>query len=244
MKNFLKVNFCFNKEEIYKNIKDYLNNNQVEYICAANANTVTVANNDEMFRTIVNNSGFNICDGSQIALFYNLFNNEKIKSYPGPDFFIDYISKKEFKSLFLGSTEEIHLGLKKNLKKFNEKIDEMPFMTLPFLDINEFDYKAIANKINNENVDLIWVSLGAPKQEIFMSKIKPFLTRGVMIGVGAAFTFYGSEKQKRAPIIFRKLKIEWLHRIVTTRSFPKRFRNQLFYMPQLLLKDLFKRLFK
>lgn len=244
MKEFLNVNFTFNKREIYELVKANLSNNEVIYVCAANANTVTVANNDLIFQKVVNNSGFNICDGSLIAMCYNLFNKTKVVSYPGPDFFIDYLSKKEFKSLFIGSTEIVLKELKINLLTYDEKIEDMTFMTLPFLDIEDFDYKDIADKINDQNIDFIWVSLGAPKQEVFMSKLKPYLKRGIMVGVGAAFTFYGSKDQKRAPSIYRRLKIEWLHRIITTRSFPKRFQRQLYYMPQLLIKELFRRLFR
>jgi N-acetylglucosaminyldiphosphoundecaprenol N-acetyl-beta-D-mannosaminyltransferase len=58
------------------------------------------------------------------------------------------------------------------------------------MQIEEFDYKYIAKEINAIKPDIIWVSLGAPKQEIFMSKIAPYLDQGLMFGIGAAFNFY------------------------------------------------------
>ena len=61
---------------------------------------------------------------------------------------------------------------------------------LPFVSVDEFDYELIAKKVNEEKPDIIWVSLGAPKQEIFMSKLLPFLQQGVMFGIGAAFNYY------------------------------------------------------
>ena len=61
--------------------------------------------------------------------------------------------------------------------------------------------------------DIIWVALGAPKQEIFMSKLKPFLKRGVMIAVGAAFKFYSGLEEKRAPEWMVKHHLEFVYRI-------------------------------
>jgi len=244
MVNFLNINFLFNKSEIEKKIENYIANQDVTDICAVNANIVTVANNNPEYQQIINTSGFNICDGSLVALSYSKIHKEPVRSYPGPDIFIDYLSKKKYKSFFLGSTEETLTTLKKNLSRIDPKIQEMPFYSPPFIALDDFDYKGIGDMINESNSDIIWVSLGAPKQEEFMYRLKQHLQKGVMVGVGAAFTFYGSEKPKRAPIIFRKLKIEWLHRIVTTRSFPKRFQRQLYYMPQLLLKDYFRKLLK
>ena len=63
-------------------------------------------------------------------------------------------------------------------------------ISLPFMPVENFDYQSIANKINKIEPDIIWVSLGAPKQEIFMNKIKPLLNHGVLFGIGAAFNFY------------------------------------------------------
>lgn len=244
MVNFLNINFLFNKSEVEKKMEDYIVNQDVTYICAVNANIVTVANNNPEYQKIINTSGFNICDGSLVALSYSKIHKEPVSSYPGPDIFIDYLSKKKYKSFFLGSTEETLTTLKKNLSKIDPKIQDMPFYSPPFIALDDFDYKGIGEMINESNADIIWVSLGAPKQEEFMYRLKQYLKKGVMVGVGAAFTFYGSEKPQRAPVIYRKLNIEWLHRIVTTRSFPKRFQRQLYYMPQLLLKDYFRKLSK
>lgn len=91
----------------------------------------------------------------------------------------------------------------------------MPFVELPFRSVDEFDYKSIAADINNYRPDIIWVSLGAPKQEFFMNRLLPFLERGVMFGFGAIFNFYsGVGSVKRAPAWMRRLKLEWLYRAI------------------------------
>ena len=86
----------------------------------------------------------------------------------------------------------------------------MRFETLPFRKVDEFDYQGIAQMINEDGPDIIWVSLGAPKQEMFMNRLQPYLHRGVMFGFGAIFNFNaGVGNVKRAPDWMLKLKLEW-----------------------------------
>ena len=63
-------------------------------------------------------------------------------------------------------------------------------LQVPFCKVEEFDYIGIADKINVKEYDIIWVSLGNPKQEIFIRNIQPYLNKGVMFGIGAALNFW------------------------------------------------------
>lgn len=239
MSNFLGINFLFEKEEIERKIEDFIADRKVTYVCAVNANTVTVVNNNPEYKKIINNSGFNLCDGSLLALFYRKIYKEPVSSYPGPDFFIDYLSKGKYKSFFLGSTDELLKSLKQKLVKYDPKISDMQFYSPPFIPLDNYNYGSIAKMINESNVDIIWVSLGAPKQEEFMYRLKPYLKQGIMVGVGAAFTFYGDDNFKRAPLIMRKMHIEWVYRNLKnpSKSFP-RLLKQIRSVPILIYKEL------
>ena len=59
----------------------------------------------------------------------------------------------------------------------------MTFLELPYMSVEEFDYANIAKEIETDEADIIWIALGAPKQEYFMDRLKPHLKRGVMIAV-------------------------------------------------------------
>ena len=67
--------------------------------------------------------------------------------------------------------------------------------------------------IDEYGAEIIGVALVAPKQEIFMSRLKPHLKRGVMIAVGAAFKFYSGTDVKRAPHWMVKMHLEFAYRI-------------------------------
>jgi N-acetylglucosaminyldiphosphoundecaprenol N-acetyl-beta-D-mannosaminyltransferase len=147
-------------------------------------------------------------------LFIHAIYGVRREQYTGSDLFRDIVYKKKYTMMFLGSSKLILESLQNSLVKIDERISEMHFVELPFCKVEEFDYKLIAEQINRENPDIIWISLGMPKQEIFMYTIKSFINRGVMIGVGAAFKFHsGLKEQKRAPKWMIKSKLEWLYRI-------------------------------
>ena len=101
------------------------------------------------------------------------------------------------------------------MTKLDPKVADMRFEELPFRKVEDFDYQGIADMINQDAPDIIWVSLGAPKQENFMNRLQPYLNRGVMFGFGAIFNFYSGldNAPKRAPQFMINLHLEWLDRI-------------------------------
>lgn len=116
--------------------------------------------------------------------------------------------------IFMGTSQATLSGLRNNLLKENPDVADMQFVELPYKAVDDFDYEDIARMIEKDGADIIWVALGAPKQEIFMSKLKPHLKRGVMIAVGAAFKFYSRTDERRAPQWMIKSHMEFLFRIV------------------------------
>lgn len=213
MKPYFNVLLEFDKTQFDKTIFDAIENGTVGYSCSVESNNLTVANKNPEFLKVLNGALVNNCDGSVLAKILGRIHHEPLDSYIGADIFIKYIKMKKFKQFFLGNTEEVLEGLRKNLSQIDPKIADMKFMTLPFRKVDEFDYQEIANVINAENPDIIWVSLGAPKQEIFMSRLQPYLKRGIMFGYGAIFNFNaGVGEVKRAPQWMLKLRLEWLHR--------------------------------
>ena len=212
-KRYFNVRLEFDRDRLDKTIFDAIENGETGYVCSVESNNLTVANNNPEFLKVLNGALVNNCDGSVLAKILGKIHHEPLQSYIGADIFIKYIKMCRFRQFFLGNTQEVLDGLRENLSKIDPKIKDMRFETLPFRAVDDFDYAGIAKMINDDNPDIIWVSLGAPKQEMFMSKLKPFLNRGVMFGFGAIFNFNaGVGSVKRAPKWILKLKLEWLHR--------------------------------
>jgi N-acetylglucosaminyldiphosphoundecaprenol N-acetyl-beta-D-mannosaminyltransferase len=72
-------------------------------------------------------------------------------------------------------------------------------------------------------VDVLLVAYGAPKQERWLDRNLAELGIPVGIGVGGVFN-YLSGAAPRAPLVMRRMHLEWLHRLV---SQPWRWRRQL-----------------
>ncbi len=84
----------------------------------------------------------------------------------------------------------------------------------PFRDLNQEEEAAVKNMIEESGANVLWVGLGAPKQEEWMFKHIQTIDIPLMLGVGAAFDFH-SGRVKRAPKLFQKLGIEWFFRMLT-----------------------------
>lgn len=210
---YFNVRLEFDKQRFDQIIDNAVQTGRVGYVCSVESNNLTVANTHPEFLDILNGALVNNCDGSVLAKILGRIHKKKLESYIGADIFIKYIRKCRYRQFFLGNTPEVLAGLKENLSAIDPKIKGMRFETLPFRAVDEFDYEGIARMVNEDRPDIIWVSLGAPKQEIFMSKLQPYLERGVMFGFGAIFNFNaGVGEVKRAPGWMLKLRLEWLYR--------------------------------
>lgn len=60
---------------------------------------------------------------------------------------------------------------------------------------------------------LLFVARGADTQEPWIAKYKQSLSVPIMMGVGGSFDVI-SGKTKRAPLVFQKLRLEWLYRLL------------------------------
>lgn len=239
MNTYFNVKLEFDKQRVHDLIQNAIQENRKGYVCAIESNNLAVANKNIPFKEVVNNSLINVCDGSNVAWILGLIYKKDFHSYIGNDLFNYFINQKCYQQYFIGNTHEILCNLKEELVKIDPNIAGMSFESLPFCRVEDFDYKQIADKINLADPDIIWVSLGAPKQEFFMANLLPYLNRGVLFGVGAAFNFSAKfGPVKRAPSWMLKLRLEWLYRAVEEpkKNIP-RYWNFIKILPTLIYKE-------
>ena len=75
------------------------------------------------------------------------------------------------------------------------------------------DEESIVERINDSDTDILFVALGAPKQELWIDKYRDQLQVPVVIGVGGSFDVISGHVE-RAPIFFQKIGMEWLYRLI------------------------------
>ena len=99
------------------------------------------------------------------------------------------------------------------------------------------DEAPIIEKINAARPDVLFVCLGAPKQELFMKDHLDALHVKLMIGLGGSLdSFAGTVK--RAPKWMIRCNLEWLYRLIKE---PKRF-GRMLRLPKYLFAVLGKRI--
>src|SRR4051794_6305573 len=81
----------------------------------------------------------------------------------------------------------------------------------PFGPLDELGVHADA--VRTAAPDVVWVALGAPKQEVFMARHGDRLG-ALALGVGAAFDFLSGSKA-RAPRWMQRTGLEWAHRFAS-----------------------------
>lgn len=213
MKNYFNINYEFDKDVVHKSIENRLLSAGSDYICVADGVILSTASRDPSYMNVINGGMFAICDSSFVPLYIKWIYGEEYDQYCGSQIFEDIIKSGKYRMFFMGAQQSVLDGLKQNLMKMNSAVSDMTFYELPFMDVEGFDYKDIAKRIMDDRADIIWVALGAPKQEIFMNRLKPFLNHGVMLGIGAAFKFFSGVDTPRAPKFMVKYHLEFLHRI-------------------------------
>lgn len=90
---------------------------------------------------------------------------------------------------------------------------------------------ALLNAINTSSCDILWVGLGAPKQELWMAQHCMQLRVPVIVGVGQAFDILAG-RTNRAPDWMAARGLEWLYRLAHD---PRRLWKRYFVYNSLFL---------
>ena len=238
MHNYFNINYELDKNQVHRSIASVIQQGQKGYVCVADGVVMNTANRDPEYLKVVNGGMFAICDSGWVPLYLKSIYGIKYEQYCGADIFKDIVSSRKYRMMFLGTQQKTLDGLQKELMKMNPDVADMQFVELPFKMAEEFDYPEIARMIEEDGAKIIWVALGAPKQETFMSLLLPHLKQGVMLGVGAAFKFYSGTEENRCPDWMQKHHMEFIYRIMQD---PKKQLRRCYWivrtLPRLYLEE-------
>jgi N-acetylglucosaminyldiphosphoundecaprenol N-acetyl-beta-D-mannosaminyltransferase len=237
--DILKIPFTFfeNNNEFEEKILQLLNEDRLHTIFTPNAEIIVNAYKDKNFQNILKNSSLNLPDGIGIILLTKKLGYKGLKRFAGIDAMINLINISQKKGLsiyFLGAKEEV---LKDMIEKLRMKFPKIIISGFHHGFFSEVEIEKIIEDINRSKSDILFVALGAPKQEYFIYKNKEKLNVKIAMGVGGSFDVL-SERKKRAPKIFIILGLEWLYRLIQEpKRIIKRLPNLLYFLYILLRYD-------
>ncbi len=208
------------EDKAIESIKGVIHNRQKGYVCISTLRTVPIANMDEQYFQVMENSLMNTPDGTPLVWCGHWWGLKCVQRACGPHIFPKMLKDKspELKHFFLGDTDETLLALTKKAKEeFGANV--VGSYSPPFKPLEEYDIVGLAKIINDSGATIVWTALRAPKQDILNSMITPYLNDGiVMVGVGAAFrSLIGGLKQPEgivqklglAGIAFHRSDVSW-----------------------------------
>jgi N-acetylglucosaminyldiphosphoundecaprenol N-acetyl-beta-D-mannosaminyltransferase len=116
------------------------------------------------------------------------------------------------KHLFFGSTPETLKALEQALARRYPDLRTAGFISPPFRKAAVREDDETLARINRSGADVLWIALGAPKQEMWAALNRDAVRVPVILCVGAAFEILAGRFQ-RAPRALQRLGLEWLWRL-------------------------------
>ena len=120
---------------------------------------------------------------------------------------------RDWRHVLYGSTPDVLEDLTAKLRKIAPGAQIVDSVSPPFRTLTEAEIEADLDRIRASKPQFVWIGIGSPKQEIWMSHYAERIPGAICMGVGAAFDMH-ADRIPRAPALMRNLGLEWLSRAV------------------------------
>jgi len=224
-----------------RTIERWKNNQERHYVTLTNPHSVMLCQRDVYMRRATAGADMTLPDGVGIIVAAHLLRYSHNGRVTGPTLMLklcDWGRKKNYRHFFYGGQDGVAERLAEKLSETYPGIKIAGTYCPPFRALSAEEDRTIIEYINSAHPDIVWVGLGAPKQEKWMAEHLGKIEATVMIGVGAAFDFH-SGNANWAPAWIRRLGLEWAYRLIRE---PSRMWRRNIDSPIFLSKVLFQML--
>lgn len=204
--------------EIFSDTKSSLidiikcSNNKL-HIVSGNPEVLTNGlNNKDLFENFTSKNSVIIPDGIGVVIASKMIKEPVKEKIAGIEVFkdiLDYCNESNKGVYLLGARDEILVKCVNNIKSQYKDLNICGYKN-GFFDLDNCD--DLIKDINDKKPFALFVAMGAPRQEKFISKYMESLDVNIFMGVGGSFDVLSGES-KRAPRWMIKLGLEWLYRV-------------------------------
>lgn len=201
-------------QEYLQNILTLAKFRKSSYVCFANVHMLMEAYQKPVFNQVVNRADIVTPDGRPLSILMKYQHKIAQERACGMDLFPEILQEAEKRDLsifFYGSTQEVLDAIVKKAAVEFPGLKIAGVYSPPFRPLSHQEDEAAVEKINSSGANLVFVSLGCPKQEKWMYEHKGRI-HACMLGLGQAFLTYAG-LEKRLPKWARDLSLEWLYRL-------------------------------
>jgi N-acetylglucosaminyldiphosphoundecaprenol N-acetyl-beta-D-mannosaminyltransferase len=182
------------------------------YVVQCNVHVLMTAQRHPVVMKALRRASLVMPDGAPVAWLQTRLCDQPAARIGGPDLMPLVLGRgrdRELRHAFVGSTDAVVDALRSRLVE-----------RYPGLEVADAFGPAAGQesaphtleRLRRASADVVWVALGAPKQELWMLAHARRLAPALVIGVGAAFDFHAGRK-RRAPSWMQQTGLEWLHRL-------------------------------
>ena len=222
-------------------VAQILTSSSKNLVAICNTNTVVRSLKNEMLRETLNSFNIKTPDGFPIAKALSIINREKQERVDGYKVFLETIQeglKHDTKHYFFGNNEETVQLMIKNIKEKFPNIKIEGYLCPDVLSSSEL-VSLYKETLSKTNANILWISLGFPKQELFMYElVNTVEVNSNLVGIGGVFNWVAGTKMK-APEWIANLGLEWALRLVQD---PKRLYKRYLIDNTLFIYYFFKQL--
>jgi N-acetylglucosaminyldiphosphoundecaprenol N-acetyl-beta-D-mannosaminyltransferase len=186
------------------------------YVCAAAVHVLMVGRHDPETRAALRGASLVVPDGRPLVWALNLLGARLEDRVYGPELTVRYCRRAAERGhrvwLYGGATPAALAELERVLVARFPGIRVAGGISPPHRPLTEAEERELAERIDADSPDVVWVGIGAPKQELWMARMRPLLEAPVLAGVGAAFDFIAGRK-RQAPAWMQRSGLEWAFRL-------------------------------
>ena len=208
--------------------------NRCHSIAATSMHGIVEAQHDPSFKEVLNETDLVVPDGTPLVWLGRRQGHQLRRRVYGPDLllaFCEMSARHGYGHFFLGGKPGVAERLAESLKTRFPGLNVVGTYSPPFRELSAQEETEMEELIGRAAPDVLWVGLGAPKQERWMHVHKTRLRVPVLVGVGAAFDIHSRER-KQAPRWMREHGLEWSFRLAQE---PRRlWRRYLLYGAQFI----------
>ena len=188
------------------------------HIVTINPEIIEYANRHADFAKIINDAELVLPDGIGIKIGLRLhgINVDRITGIGFAEKLIDMGAKNNIPIALVGAKQVVIENVQVKLK------EKYPDLNIVYAHDGYFkENSEIFDELKKSLPKILFVAMGAPKQEELIYELKSVLPSTLMIGIGGSFDVWAGEVQ-RAPKVWQNLGLEWLYRTIKQ---PERFKR-------------------
>lgn len=184
----------------------------VVHFCAAHP-TVEARRRPD-YRELLNRGELNLPDGLPVAWAARLqgYPAERLAGTDAMRLTVDWGLDRGLRHYLFGTTEETLGRLQERIVSDHPSARIVGAEAPPFRPMSEEELRRCAERMRAAGAQVVWVGLGAPKQDLVAARLRELDAAPAIMCVGAAFDFVAGVK-RRAPRWMQRFGLEWAFRL-------------------------------